>query len=172
MNKKLVATTFLSTLLLVGSNPLLSNASELNCEKEIPVEIQDGKVDISFNGDTTSKVDFDLSDFDVNSGIRKQTKVLKAVATVNNTKSYDAYVNIFAKLDQYGNGVDIQPSNPYTQADTVQRMTSKQIEKDFNVILDADSYVWRSNRDNGVKIILTAQEVSKLNNPDYNSENN
>lgn len=159
MNKKLLATTFLSTLLLVGSNPLLSNASELSSEKEVPVEIQEGKVDISFNGDTTSKVDFQLSDFDLNSDVRKQTKVLKAIATVSNTKSDDTYVNILARLDQYGNGLDVQPSNPYTQADMVQRMTSKQIEKEFDVILDADAYVWRGNRDSSMKIILSAQEV-------------
>ena len=159
MKKKILATTFLSTLLLVGSNPLLSNASELISEKEVPVEIQEGIVDISFNGDTTSKVDFQLSDFDLNSDVRKQTKVLKAVATVNNTKSDDAYVNIFARVDQYGNGIDVQPTNPYMQADMVQRMTSKKIEKDFDVILDADAYVWRGNRDSSVKIILSAQEV-------------
>lgn len=159
MKKNVLATTFLSTLLLVGSNPLLSNASELISEKEVPVEIQEGIVDISFNWDTTSKVDFQLSDFDLNSDVRKQTKVLKAVATVNNTKSDDAYVNIFARVDQYGNGIDVQPTNPYMQADMVQRMTSKKIEKDFDVILDADAYVWRGNRDSSVKIILSAQEV-------------
>ncbi|AMG50506.1 hypothetical protein ABG980_17015 [Enterococcus casseliflavus] len=159
MKKKILATTFLSTLLLVGSNPLLSNATELSSEKEVPVEIQEGIVDISFNGETTSRVDFQLSEFDLNSDVRKQTQVLKAVATVNNTKSDDAYVNIFARVDQYGNGIDVQPSNPYLQADMVQRMTSKQIEKDFDVILDADAYVWRGNRDSSVRIILSAQEV-------------
>ncbi|GEB30310.1 Uncharacterised protein [Enterococcus casseliflavus] len=159
MKKKILATTFLSTLLLVGSNPLLSNATELSSEKEVPVEIQEGIVDISFNGETTSRVDFQLSEFDLNSDVRKQTQVLKAVATVNNTKSDDAYVNIFARVDQHGNGIDVQPSNPYLQADMVQRMTSKQIEKDFDVILDADAYVWRGNRDSSVRIILSAQEV-------------
>ncbi|MGM0314352.1 hypothetical protein [Enterococcus sp. AZ063] len=159
MKKNILATTFLSTLLLVGSNPLLSNATELSSEKEVPVEIQEGIVDISFNGETTSRVDFQLSEFDLNSDVRKQTQVLKAVATVNNTKSDDAYVNIFARVDQYGNGIDVQPSNPYLQADMVQRMTSKQIEKDFDVILDADAYVWRGNRDSSVRIILSAQEV-------------
>ncbi|MDY4307942.1 hypothetical protein SNF32_14695 [Enterococcus mundtii] len=39
-------------------------------------------------------------------------------------------------------------------------MSSVQIEKDFDVILDANDYVWRSNRDDSAKIILTAQEVN------------
>lgn len=158
MKKKILATTFLSTLLLVGSNPLLSNATELSSEKKVPVEIQEGIVDISFNEGTTSKVDFQLSDFDVNSGVRKQTKPLKAVATVNNTKSEDVSVNIFAELDNYSIGLEIKPSNPYMQADTVQRMSSKQIEKDFDVTLDADTYVWSNNGSNSANIILKAQE--------------
>ncbi|WP_241656141.1 hypothetical protein, partial [Enterococcus casseliflavus] len=158
MKKKILATIFLSTLLLVGSNPLLSNATELSSEKEVPVEIQEGIVDISFNEGTTSKVDFQLSDFDVNSGVRKQTKPLKAVATVNNTKSEDVSVNIFAELDNYSIGLEIKPSNPYMQADRVQRMSSKQIEKDFDVTLDADTYVWSNNGSNSANIILKAQE--------------
>lgn len=160
MKKKVSTTVLLSTLLLVGSNPRLVNASEATSEKQIPIEVQDGKLDITFNEGTTSKVDFKLSDFDLNSDMRKQTKVLKATATVNNTKSEDVFVNIFAKLDQYGNGLDIQPSNPYLQAQQVMRMSSIQIEKDFDVILDANDYVWRSNRDDSAKIILTAQEVN------------
>jgi len=160
MKKKVSTTVMLSTLLLVGSNPSLVNASETVSEKQIPIEVQDGKLDITFNEGTTNKVDFKLSDFDLNSDMRKQTKVLKATATVNNTKSQDVFVNIFAKLDQYGNGLDIQPSNPHLQAQQVMRMSSVQIEKDFDVILDANDYVWRSNRDDSAKIILTAQEVN------------
>lgn len=86
MKKKVSTTVMLSTLLLVGSNPSLVNASEAVSEKQIPIEVQDGKLDITFNEGTTNKVDFKLSDFDLNSDMRKQTKVLKATATVNNTK--------------------------------------------------------------------------------------
>ena len=160
MKKKVSMTILLSTLLLVGSKPLLVNAAEVNSEKQIPIEVQEGKLAITFDEGTTNKVDFKLSDFDLNSDVRKQTKTLKATATVNNTKSEDVFVNIFAKLNQYGNGLDVQPSNPYLQAQQVMRMSSTKIEKDFDVILDANDYVWRSNRDDSVKIILTAQEVN------------
>lgn len=161
MKKKILATTFLSTLLLVGSNPLLSNATELSSEKEVPVEIQEGKVGISFDDGTTSKVDFQLSDFDVNSGVRKQTKPLKAVATVSNTKSENVRVNIFAELDNYSIGLEVKSSSTAfgDNGFEVQRMSSKQIEKDFDVTLDADTYVWSNNGNNSANIILKAQEV-------------